>query len=349
MVEIDDVAAQGWDAIQEAADKLYAGQEPKHYGTVVKWRIGGPDPLDGISVYESEKHGAHWHYVSFGFSELYEKESNDPEWSGFGFELTFRLKRDRDQAEPPMWPINLMQNLARYVFKSGNFFEAGHYLDCNGPIMSSANTALTGIIFVSDSEFGSIDSPNGKVNFLQMVAVTGDELKIAIQWETLKFAELLEKKVPLFITDLDRKSVMDDSNLKQQVNDGIARDGSKTSAVGVTQLDYEVPESADGQCEITIDALAIPDVVSILPTRTNHGRDLVLYDKESVVKFVPAEKYSFDEDDDGLVLNVTSDDVKQLIAILKPKEGVYEIIRFRVRVEKIPIRDQEGNVVEVVG
>ncbi|MCA3839667.1 MAG: suppressor of fused domain protein, partial [Burkholderia sp.] len=48
----DDDAAPGWDAIDGALARLYPGQEPKHYGTLVKWRIGGPDPLDGISVWK---------------------------------------------------------------------------------------------------------------------------------------------------------------------------------------------------------------------------------------------------------------------------------------------------------
>ncbi|MEQ2159493.1 hypothetical protein GOODEAATRI_023491, partial [Goodea atripinnis] len=38
--------------------------------------------------------------------------------SGFGFELTFRLKREEGETAPPTWPAELMQGLARYVFQS---------------------------------------------------------------------------------------------------------------------------------------------------------------------------------------------------------------------------------------
>jgi hypothetical protein len=65
--------------------------------------LGGNDPLDGISVYDG---GDFWHFVTYGFSDLYEKETKDPEWSGFGFELTMKLKKtasvvlsDTDDAE----------------------------------------------------------------------------------------------------------------------------------------------------------------------------------------------------------------------------------------------------------
>lgn len=39
--------------------------------------------------------------------------------SGFGFELTFRLRREPEETAPPTWPAALMQALARYVFQSG--------------------------------------------------------------------------------------------------------------------------------------------------------------------------------------------------------------------------------------
>lgn len=46
--------------------------------------------------------------------------------SGFGFELTFRLKREAGETAPPTWPAELMQGLARYVFQSGKI----QFQDC---------------------------------------------------------------------------------------------------------------------------------------------------------------------------------------------------------------------------
>lgn len=48
--------------------------------------------------------------------------------SGYGFELSFRLAIKEDvgdviaNAKAPVWPRNLMQNLARYVFSTGILF-----------------------------------------------------------------------------------------------------------------------------------------------------------------------------------------------------------------------------------
>ena len=46
----------GWDAIDKAVDVLYPGAEPLHFGTVLKASMGGPDPLDGISIYQNKGH-----------------------------------------------------------------------------------------------------------------------------------------------------------------------------------------------------------------------------------------------------------------------------------------------------
>ena len=103
----EEEGCQGWGAIDAALQAVYGDQQPAHYGTAIKFRLGGADPLDGISVYRSEQGGPHWHYVTYGFSDLYGDldDSYDiaPEKpSGYGFEMTFRLARDEDEQEPPV-------------------------------------------------------------------------------------------------------------------------------------------------------------------------------------------------------------------------------------------------------
>ena len=117
----DDDAAPGWDAISEAMAAIYGPQEPRHWaaGSALP---GGPE-LYGLSAYEA---GNHWHFVTLGLSELWAKESEDPEVSGFGHELTMRTSPRGE--EPPDWAINLLHRLAELVFQ-GMAFRAGHTLD----------------------------------------------------------------------------------------------------------------------------------------------------------------------------------------------------------------------------
>ena len=39
--------------------------------TAPRYTLGGQDPLDGISVYWADAPVPHWHYITYGFSELY--------------------------------------------------------------------------------------------------------------------------------------------------------------------------------------------------------------------------------------------------------------------------------------
>lgn len=72
--ETQEVKVLGWDAITKECERVYPNQtDPKHYGTLISWKLGGNDPLDGISIYDG---GTYWHFVTYGLSELYEKETD---------------------------------------------------------------------------------------------------------------------------------------------------------------------------------------------------------------------------------------------------------------------------------
>jgi len=182
----------GWDAITNAFAKLYPTQEsPLHFAPLIKWIFGGPSPLDGISIYDG---GEFWHFVTYGFSELYEKENDDPddkEYSGYGFELTLQLKKspaaeddmDVDYDEIRSMCGNL-QTLARYVFQSGRGFEPYQFISTGQDrgMDLHQKSQITGFITVP-SELGEIDTPNGKVEFVQLVGATYSELKRIVDKE----------------------------------------------------------------------------------------------------------------------------------------------------------------------
>ncbi len=72
-----DESAPGWDAIHGSLQGVYGDQEPQHWGTLISYSLGGPDPLDGISAYSCKDGGAdHLHFVTFGYSSLYYDEES---------------------------------------------------------------------------------------------------------------------------------------------------------------------------------------------------------------------------------------------------------------------------------
>ncbi|SKA47764.1 Suppressor of fused protein (SUFU) [Chitinophaga eiseniae] len=207
--QFDEQDAVGWDCIDGAMEKLYPGQEPRHYAPGLYYALGGDNPLDGISVYESRQQADHLHFVTYGFSELYyDEEAAGGEFSKFGFELTFRLKK-ATETEDPNWACNLLQNIAKYVFSSGRWFEEFHFIPANGPIRLEYDTDITALAFIKDPELGTITTPHGQVTFLQMVGITTNEYESLMKNPTTAECELLLQRLhaenALLITDLDRK------------------------------------------------------------------------------------------------------------------------------------------------
>lgn len=201
-------ASPGWDAIDNALASVYGDQIPKHWAPTVHPILGGDDSLDGVSMYRSETEaGEHFHFVTYGFSELYyDEDALGGTASKLGFELTFRLKPFSPDGEAPTWVFSLLNNLARYIFSSGKRFNPFDYLNANGPIRLGTSTPITALAFCIDSQLGTIDTPHGRVQFIQAYGITTHE------FETLKESHENAERLfagahqgnPLFITDLER-------------------------------------------------------------------------------------------------------------------------------------------------
>lgn len=208
-----DDASPGWDAIDTRLAEIYGPGEPDfHFGTLIKFALGGPDPIDGVSVYRRADPVPHLHYISYGMSNLhYDPDAAGSEFSGWGFEFTFRLQlleKDMPQTDKdlPIWPINMMQNVARYVHQSGNWFEDGHFMPANGPIAAETDTSMVGLLYRTDPTLGQIETPHGHVAFLQMVGLTQAEID-GLFAKTITVSALiqaLESRDPMLITDLSR-------------------------------------------------------------------------------------------------------------------------------------------------
>lgn len=351
----EEVEATGWDAIEEQMTRLYGQQEPKHYAAMLPYMLGGNDPLNGISAYKAELPYPHWHFVTFGFSELYDKESEDPEYSGYGFELTFRLVRTAEEQEPPAWAMNLLQNMARYVFSSGNIFASGHYLDANGPICLGADTKLTALAFTDDPELPAIDTPNGRVEFLQLVGITADELEAMMCWNTNSFLHACDDTLPAYITDLSRDSLLRIPLIEDAVRQGIERDGSKTGILYVDQLDWEPGKSrllSKTPAVLTMGAQQAGTVAKLLRGRLLKGRELTLTSPNLQVVLEPAQESGCEAGEAFVRIGLSEAAVQELESKLQPKESEFKLnaakeLMFRVR--KTYIKDQEGNVVDTIG
>ena len=329
----EDDSAPGWDAIDAALLAVYGPQEPKHFGTILSYQLGGRDPLQGISVYTSTKGRPHWHYVTYGFSDLYGEEVDEAEDAqrGYGFELTFRLAMPSGtapDAEPPTWPLNLLQNLARYVFDSGNAFAAGHWMPANGPIATVTSTALTELAFVADPELPAIGTECGQVAFLQVVGLTADELDLVKRWNTRGVLQTMGPHMPLFITDLDRASLHADPALQAAVTQGQRADGASTGTVypSLVQFSQRKRLLRTSEWVIRLGSLAVKELKAILPGRLPHGKGLSAVGEAQALRFVPTDTPAAPEaDEDLLTVPLTDEQMQAWLQAVRGRTGNYTV------------------------
>lgn len=201
------IKAEGWDAITREFERIYPGQtDPKHYGTIVSWELGGKDPLKGISIYDG---GDYWHFVTYGLSELYEKESENKEISGYGMEFTLKLKKENyENEEGELKGIcNVLQLIARQTFLKGEIFKGYEYLYTGQKVGIDINkkSNITGFITIPDTNAQTLNTTNGKVEFVQFIGATDNELK-AIMNKEISTKELYEK-LGTDVTNYNRKSI----------------------------------------------------------------------------------------------------------------------------------------------
>lgn len=177
----------GLQALYTACSCLYPTQSnPLQVTTRLKYWLGGQDPLDYISMYWNEGNTElrvppHWHYISFGLSDLHGDGRVHPlpapgGLSGWGLEISIRVRGIK--SAPPLWPSTLLQALARYVFYTGNKFCAGDHISWHSPI-DGKSSRLRHLLVAVDEQLPLLETPHGKLTLLQMVGCTSRELRAA--------------------------------------------------------------------------------------------------------------------------------------------------------------------------
>lgn len=196
----------GWDYLDEIIKKVYDYEPIENYGTLISYKFGGPDPLPQISVYETKEY---YHYITYGFSNIGEIKLNEdgskPEYSGYGLELTLRVKKD--QVKDFKWIAEMLQDYARYVFETGNYFSVNEFIG-NDPdsiegINPEMDSTITAFITTYDDKFGIVETPNGKIEFLQLVGITQPEFKKIVE------KEISAKEMNLKLREADQSSMID--------------------------------------------------------------------------------------------------------------------------------------------
>ncbi|MEO6776992.1 MAG: suppressor of fused domain protein [Kofleriaceae bacterium] len=277
----EDDEAPGWAAIDRALAAVYKGADPHaHFGTVLPYSLGGSAPIQGISVYLRDEPVPHFHFVTYGFSDLMRKETDVPDISGFGFELTFRLARATGDEKVPEWAATMLENLGRYVLRTGHRFAAGDRFrpSLTGTITHAPDTALVALVFTDDPELDEIHSQFGKARFVQLVGITDDEYKLTEEWSIGGLVELLRRRLPVLVTDVARRSVLADAATSIVVKKRVALEGSDEASIRADHLQLATGEGL----RVELGALAAQGLPRAIRGRIRHGRTYTIHGPEGI-------------------------------------------------------------------
>lgn len=347
--DADKPPSPGWDAIDAALRPIYGDEEPFHYGSLLPAMLGGNDPLHGISVYHRAQPTPHFHYITYGFSDLWGEGEQGSDFSKFGFELTFRLACGAEKSDPPAWPLSFLQNIARYVFKTGNHFEAGHHVNCNGPIALDYPTEIAFIAFAQDPELGTIETPYGRVELLQIVGLCADEYETIKHWRTDKLLAILARSYPLLITDLDRHSILLDLDIAREVEEAASKEGSLQSAVFAMEVGMELVGEV---MHARISANVIGDLLLMLDNQLTHGHPCSVIGQNQSLQFEPGTSSGWLKEENALRITLAPHLQAEIRRTLRIERGKYQwadLPQFVLEVVPTEIKDHDGQIVAVIG
>jgi hypothetical protein len=219
-----------------------------------------------------------------------------------------------------VWAVNLLANLAAYVFSSRHPFAAGHHVDLRGPIRLGHETAITAAAIAVDPVLQTTDTVWGTVDFLQLVGLTSDELELCRSWRTEAVIDLLKADDPLLITRLDRASMLDDPSVRERAEAGVAAQGSSLThlRVGTLQLAHKRRGLV-----LTMGAGAATGLGPALRRKLNRdGATFKLIGDGGLVDFVVANEAGWDaHDEHEVTLAVPLERVDELAGLFTGKAG----------------------------
>jgi suppressor of fused len=320
-----DQEGPGLTALKAHVDRIDGGPPSDQFFPRNPRRFQRGGPLHAVTVHALDD-PRHWHLVTYGLSELFEKESPDKGVSGWGFELTFRLARSGDNDGEAEWASDLLTNLAAYVWESGHDFAHGDHVDLRGPIKLDAKTAITAAAMITDPTLATVRGPFGRVEFLQVVGLTADELELCRAWRTDAVLDLLTGTNPLGVTDLDRPSMLDDPAIRERAEAGIGADGSSLEELRVGTLRLIEHGRRTRRVALQMGAGAAAGLGPALRRKLNRpGATFRMVGGPVSVTFVVTEPARWQRSGQGVTVDVPLAEVDQLAGLFTGKPGSGEL------------------------
>jgi suppressor of fused-like protein len=272
-----DANEPGRHAINDALDRLYPKEHD--FRSAVAAKPGEHEaPLAEVVAYRATKPVPHWHYVTYGLSELGAKTSKDPSLSGFGVEYTLRLVDDAK--EPPVWPMNLLRWVATRVWETHQPFDPGHSANLPGGMLDTVSPDVEGLGFTTDADLGPLETPNGKVTFVNVVPLAHREWWLVGRWDFDRYLEAVRAAQGDLLWRVGRKSVLDGARGAEL----LARATREGSSQSIDFADLAWTERA-----ITLDPVGREIMDKFLRYRLAFGRDATIVAGDRKATLAPGD------------------------------------------------------------
>jgi hypothetical protein len=283
------------------------------------------DVSDGIYAHKRTEPFPHWHFVTNKLSDLYETLWDGSKLSGVGFELSFRYKSDENL--PPDFGIIFMQEFSGYAYSSGNFIASGHVIPIKGITKFPRKSVLNAVTVVYDMDIKPVKTEKGKREFLQIVGITKDE-QIAIKsWNSKKTLDLFSKYLNMFITDTDRKCLLEIKEVDQTIQEGIKKDGSNTGMIFGDKVIWKKKRKLIFFTEyvIEVDSDSIRTLEKVIKGRIPMSRDLIIVGDKNKIIFKPNPNSFTLIEEESLVIGLSPASFKDFLAKIKNKLTIFRV------------------------
>jgi suppressor of fused-like protein len=308
---------RGGAAIDRHVDAADRGPAIHRYSSARPRKFQGGTPLHAVTAHLLADPD-HWHLVTYGLTEMHTKDTPDRNISGWGAELTLRVKGTEAQA---IWAVDFLSSLAGYVWTNSRPFDEGHHIDLRGPMKLGSTTGLRAAALVADPGLDTLQGPFGQVRFLQVVGLHADELEACRAWSTEGVLGLLARDDPWWLADLERPSLLQDPAARDEIDQRRRGDGSSLTELTVGTLSLGRTRLR-GDTEMTLGAGAAAALGPALRRELiGEGARFVVRGDRHRVRFLVADAPSWNLRGDALSLRLPLDDVAAVADIFTGRSG----------------------------
>lgn len=313
----------GWNAINAYFEAKYPGVAAMCFTSLIPPNVD-PHPCKQVDAWPA---GDHWHLVSFGLTELFEKVSDVPDQDGWGYEFTFRVPRSPDEAGPPSWAAQTLRDLVRYADGSRQPIPEGDWIAFPDGFIVGTN--LVAGVFTRDPSFpNNLRTLYGRFAFRQVVGITDQELAFLKTSGSAALLDRLRASDTSLVSRPGRTSVVSDAD---------ARPPRRGCFASIQAQVLRVSRAFNGSTELEIGRDDVGPVAEGLEQNVARGQPLAVAGSDTRIAFASGTADAIDFSGDPLHIVLRSESAQQLATALRAgtPDGAHVIdglsaVQFRV-------------------